>query len=180
VAVSEKTGNPFFETEATYFTFFIGRNPLISKERPYTYVPVRHVPASPDSYEYYGKDLLPNFNAMPTWVYATPHNIQRKTPQNAACTACHENQEYFLTADKVKETELDANQNVIVAGPPPAVTTMLSLTQNAPVIPASHKDIACENCCKTCHDAGIREAPRSPENHIIFTETSCQNCHKQP
>jgi len=178
VAVSEKSGKPFFETEATYPTFFIGRNPLISPDRPYTYVPVRHVPVAPTSYQFYGENLLSNFDALPTWVYSTPHNIQRKTPQNAACTACHENSQYFLTADRVKETELAANQKVIVAAPPAAVDVMLSLAQNAADIPASHKDLACQNCCKVCHDTGIRQAPISPESHAAFTEASCANCHK--
>jgi thiosulfate/3-mercaptopyruvate sulfurtransferase len=178
VAVSDTSGNPYFETEATYTTFFIGRNPIVSEDRPYNYVPVRHVPVAEDSYEYYGKNLLPNFNKAPTWVYATPHNIQRNTPQNASCTACHENAQYFLTADKVAENELAANQNVIVSAPPAAVDVMLSLTVNAPALSPGHKDMACENCCKTCHDTGIRYAPISPENHAGFAENSCANCHK--
>jgi thiosulfate/3-mercaptopyruvate sulfurtransferase len=82
---------------------------------------VRHVPISPTSYEYYGDDLLVNFSALPTWKYATPHNIQRNTPQTEACTNCHENADIFLTADKVLEIELEANAAVIVdevPGPP--------------------------------------------------------------
>jgi thiosulfate/3-mercaptopyruvate sulfurtransferase len=114
VAVSEKTGNPFFETQATYFTFYIGKNPDPNYHRPYEYVVLRHVPVDPDSYDYYGEDLLPNFNSLPTWTYATPHNVQRKTPQNASCTACHGNADIFLTADKIKPEELEANQPVIV------------------------------------------------------------------
>lgn len=114
VAVSEKSGKPFFETEATYFTFLIGLNPRQDEYRPYQYVLLRHVPVSPDSYEYYGEDLLPNFNALPTWVYTTPHNIQLKTPQTESCQACHGNADLFLTADKVAEGELEANQSVIV------------------------------------------------------------------
>ncbi len=121
VAVSEETGSPFFRTEASYLTFFLGRNPLQSEERPYEYVPVRHVPISPTSYQYYGEDLLANFSALPTWKYATPHNIQRNTPQTEACTNCHGNADIFLTADKVLEIELEANAAVIVEevpGPP--------------------------------------------------------------
>jgi thiosulfate/3-mercaptopyruvate sulfurtransferase len=118
-AISEKTGNPFFETDGTYFTFLIGLNPLRSYDRPYKYVPLRHVPATPDGFAFYGADLQPNFNALPTWVNATPHNIQLKTPQTTSCNACHGKPELFLTADKVRPEELEANLKVIM----PAVPT---------------------------------------------------------
>ncbi|MFZ5856995.1 MAG: hypothetical protein ACOYZ6_09195 [Chloroflexota bacterium] len=121
VAVSEKTGNPYFETENTYFTFLIGLNPQRSYTRPYKYVPLRHVPVSPDSFSFYGENLLPNFNALSTWVYATPHNIQLKTPQTESCNACHGNAALFLTADKVNPEEADANSNVIVPEVPAPV-----------------------------------------------------------
>lgn len=121
VAISDKTGNPFFKTDATYMTFFIGLNPTKTEERPYDYVVLRHVPVAPDSYAFYGENLLPNFNNLPTWTYATPHNIQRITPQNQKCDNCHGNPALFLTADKVAPAELDANQPIIVTNPPPAV-----------------------------------------------------------
>jgi thiosulfate/3-mercaptopyruvate sulfurtransferase len=121
VAISSKTGNPFFETQGTYMTFVIGLNNLRSFDRPYKYVPVRHVPIAPTSYEYYGDNLLPNFNSLPTWVYTTPHNIQLKTPQAETCNACHGNPDLFLTADKVQPAELEANLPVIVPEVPPAL-----------------------------------------------------------
>jgi len=114
LAVSEKTGKPFFETEATYSTFLIGLNPQRSYTRPYKYVPLRHVPATPNAFSFYGENLLPNFNSLPTWVYATPHNIQRQTPQAESCNACHGNADIFLTIDKLHPEEVPANQNVIV------------------------------------------------------------------
>jgi thiosulfate/3-mercaptopyruvate sulfurtransferase len=119
VAISETSGNPFFETEASYMGFFIGRNPDPDYHRPYEYIVVRHVPVSPTSYQYYGEELLPNFSLLPTWAYATPHNIQRNTPQTASCNACHGNAQLFLTADKVKPEELQANGPVIVPNVPP-------------------------------------------------------------
>ena len=118
VAVSETTGNPFFKTDATYMSFYIGLNPLKSEDRPYDYVVLRHVPVTAASYQFYGEGLLPNFNALPTWTYATPHNIQRVTPQNQSCESCHGNPALFLTADKVAPEELEANQSVIVTEPP--------------------------------------------------------------
>lgn len=121
VAISETTGNPFFKTEGDYLTFFIGLNPIQDEDRPYQYVPVRHVPIAQDNFAYYGENLLSNFNSLPTWKYTTPHNIQRNTPQNAACENCHGNAEIFLTADKVKQEELEANQPVIVPEVPAPV-----------------------------------------------------------
>ncbi len=121
VAISESSGKPFFETQGSYLTFQIGRNSLQSEARPYKYVPVRHVPISPTSYEYYGQELLVNFNTLSTWKSATPHNIQRNTPQTESCENCHDNPDLFLTVDKVSEEELDANLTVIVEeipGPP--------------------------------------------------------------
>jgi hypothetical protein len=123
VAISDKTGNPFFRTEASYMSFFIGRNPIQNFHRPYEYVVLRHVPVASTSYEYYGENLLPNFDALPTWTYATPHNIQRNTPQTASCNACHGNPDIFLTEDKVTPEELQANQPVIVPEVPPALGT---------------------------------------------------------
>jgi thiosulfate/3-mercaptopyruvate sulfurtransferase len=121
VAISEKSGKPFFETETTYPTFLIGLNPNRSYTRPYKYVPLRHVPISQDSFSFYGADLLPNFEAASTWVYATPHNIQLKTPQAEKCNSCHGNAALYLTLDKVNPLEANANLNVIVTEIPALV-----------------------------------------------------------
>jgi thiosulfate/3-mercaptopyruvate sulfurtransferase len=115
-------GVPFFETAGSYMTFLIGKNPLQSEARPYEYVPLRHVPIDTESFLYYGADLLTNFDALPTWRYATPHNIQRQTPQNESCGSCHGNADVFLTIEKVYEFELEANQSVIVEDIPPLMT----------------------------------------------------------
>lgn len=114
VAISDKTGNPFFATDATYMTFLIGRNAIPSYDRPYAYAPLRHVPVAETSFQFYGENLLPNFDARPTWAYTTPHNIQRETPQAASCDSCHGVAGLFLTADKVAESELNANLSVIM------------------------------------------------------------------
>ncbi len=174
VAISATSGNPFFETEATYSTFLIGRNPNPTVERPYKYVPVRHVPVAPTSYQFYGDNLLPNFNALPTWTYATPHNIQKNTPQNASCTVCHGSDgSIFLTADKVRAEELEANQSVIVSMIPPSIEMFLT----APKTPASHLEHV-SNSCTACHTQGIRNAPVSPEDHTEYSDENCSGCHK--
>ena len=123
VAISETTGSPSYVIEDYYQDFLIGRNPIQSYQRPYRFVPVRHVPIARDSYNIYGDNLLPNFDQLETWTYATPHNIQRNTPQNSSCNACHGNPDVFLTADKVDPDELEANKRVIVDIVPPAITS---------------------------------------------------------
>jgi hypothetical protein len=117
--VAQEDGVPFFKIEPAEMDFKIGRNPLQSADRPWKYVPVRHVPIDRESFAYYGEDLLPNFDALPTWKYATPHNIQRNTPQTETCGACHDNPQFFLTADDVLPEELEANKDVIVEELPP-------------------------------------------------------------
>ena len=61
-----------------------------------------------------------HFDALPTWKYATPHNIQRNTPQNQECNNCHGQTDLFLTADDVDPDELEANKDVIVTEIPAA------------------------------------------------------------
>jgi thiosulfate/3-mercaptopyruvate sulfurtransferase len=118
VAISETTGNPFYATDGSYLTFKIGRNPRQSYDRPYEYVILRHVPVAADSFAFYGDDLLPNLSDLPTWVYATPHNIQRETPQTESCGACHGNADLFLTIDDIAPEEIEANLAVIVDAVP--------------------------------------------------------------
>ena len=119
--VAQQDGVPFFKIEPSVMGFKIGRNPLQSDDRPWEYVPLRHIPIDPDSFAYYGEDLLPNFDALPTWKYATPHNIQRNTPQTETCDACHGNSDVFLTAEDVLPEELEANKDVLVEEIPPAM-----------------------------------------------------------
>ena len=114
----DEEGRAFFETDGSYMTFLIGFNPLQSETRPYEYVPLRHVPIAEDSFAYYGDDLLSNFSALPTWAYATPHNIQLVTPQNSSCDNCHGNKDIFLTLDKIYPNEVEANQALIVTDIP--------------------------------------------------------------
>lgn len=114
-------GEPYFELEESEMGFYLGLNTLQNVERPYQYVPVRHVPIVPDSFAEYGDNLLPNFDNAPTWGYTTPHNIQRITPQTESCDTCHGNPDIFLTADKVDPEELTANSEVIVEQVPGAV-----------------------------------------------------------
>ncbi|MGQ9665683.1 MAG: hypothetical protein ACUVWB_00080 [Anaerolineae bacterium] len=112
--VAQQDGIPYYKIAKTEMNFKIGLNPLRSPERPWKYVVVRHVPIAPDDYEYYGQDLLPNYDALPTWKYATPHTIQRVTPQNQSCTNCHGNPDIFLTEKDLLPYEIKANEGVVV------------------------------------------------------------------
>ena len=114
VSLSDETGNPVFATEGSYLGFYIGKNPIQTYARPYEYVPVRHVPISRTSFDYYEAGMVSNFSARETWVYTTPHNIQRNTPQTQSCNTCHGNSEIFLTVDNIASGELEANREVIV------------------------------------------------------------------
>ena len=70
-------GAAFYKIEPAVMDFKIGLNPKKSEERPWDYVVLRHAPIDPENFAYYGDDILTNFEALPTWKYATPHNIQR-------------------------------------------------------------------------------------------------------
>jgi thiosulfate/3-mercaptopyruvate sulfurtransferase len=110
----DQAGLPYRTSDPTVMEFKIGLNPIRSSSTPYKYVVVRHVPVSENTFSYYGSNLLPDFDALPTWKYATPHNIQLETPQNASCDACHGNDELFLTEDDVRPEEREANKGVIL------------------------------------------------------------------
>jgi hypothetical protein len=110
----DAAGLPCRTSDPSVMDFKIGYNPIISDQIPYKYVVLRHVPTCTGTCDYYGSNLLPNFSALPTWKYATPHNTQLHTPQNESCNACHGNGDLYLTESDVKEDELEANKGVIV------------------------------------------------------------------
>jgi hypothetical protein len=107
-------GFAYFRTEKTEMAFKIGLNPYPSKSRPYKFVTLRHNPVSTKTFAFYVKDGLTNFDAVPTWKPATPHNIQLKTPQNANCKSCHGKKELFLLETDIVPEERAANKGVIV------------------------------------------------------------------
>ncbi len=107
-------GTPYYKIEESVMAVKIGRNPIQSEERPWKWVILRHAPIDPQSFEYYGEDLLPNFDSRPTWLYATPHNIQAQPPQAETCDSCHGNPEVFLTKDDLRPEEVEANAEVVV------------------------------------------------------------------
>ena len=79
----------------------------------------------PDTFAFYGDDILSNFDAAPTWKYATPHNVIRQIklpedavpdspPQARSCNSCHGHEELFLGSGDLEPAEVAANAPVIV------------------------------------------------------------------
>ena len=153
---------PFYSVEEHSTGFYIGKNSLQSGDRPYRYVTVRHVPADPDQFEEYGENLLDEFLNRPTWLYATPHNIQRITPQNETCESCHGNDDVFLTPDKVAPAELDANRGVMVEHAP-ALPENWEQYLNGTAIEGAAPAPAQESAPVTDGDAGFWGEPAPTE-----------------
>ena len=110
--------------EPSTLGFKIGRNPLPDK-RGYDFVVLRHAPVDPSTFADWGLALT-NFAALPTWKYASPHNIRRNTPQTdttgtGSCAAvCHNSETVFLRAADLRDYEVEANAGVVVPdGPAP-------------------------------------------------------------
>ncbi len=96
---------------------------------------LRHVPVDKDVFAYTGvnliEGLIPDMTAAPTWKYATPHTIQRKTAITASCANCHNPTyfaEFWLTdpieagqgwiPSEYQADETTANAGVTVPSPP--------------------------------------------------------------
>jgi thiosulfate/3-mercaptopyruvate sulfurtransferase len=107
-------GLAYFKTEPSKMGFKIGLNPLRSERRPEKFVAVRHIPVDQGLFSYYLDGALTDFDSGPTWKMATPHTIQRNTPQNESCDSCHGNTELFLREAEVRGKYRRANQNVVV------------------------------------------------------------------
>jgi len=100
----------------------IGRN--YDKAAPgagYDYMLVRHEPSDLEVYGHYVEDAFTNFSNTPTWKRTSPHNIQRKTWQNANCNNCHGNRDLFLAETDLLDYEKEANAGVIVKDVPKKV-----------------------------------------------------------
>ncbi|MEJ2055022.1 MAG: multiheme c-type cytochrome [Calditrichaceae bacterium] len=105
-------GLPYFQLDKSEMNFKIGKNLHPTDKNPATFVIVRHVPVNRNIFDFYGKNLLPDFNSLPTWKFSSPHNIQRKTPQNEKCNNCHGNSELFLTEKDIMRDEIKANKDI--------------------------------------------------------------------
>ena len=104
--------------EPSSLGFKIGNNPLPTSLRDYDYVVLRHIPVSPNTFDDWGLSL-PQYDSLPTWKYASPHNIQLITPQTDTtgtgdCDAACHNSDLFLRNADLRDYEINANQDVVV------------------------------------------------------------------
>ncbi|PHS40390.1 MAG: hypothetical protein COB07_04650 [Sulfurovum sp.] len=106
-----KEGHYIRKTSHKSIDFKIGNNTL--KDALIEYTTVRSNPVSRDSFEYFGKNLLPHFDDHPTWKTIAPHNIRRITPQNRSCANCHGNKKLFLQKEDLDENGSKENNAVI-------------------------------------------------------------------
>lgn len=121
---------------ASHQKFKIALNP-IPDVKPYKLATVRQSLMSPDSWDVYGIENMPEFTVRPTYKYTTPHNIQRWTTRTSdsegneyeSCYfGCHirvegdtvYNKEFYLFESDLQDYEIEANQGIIVDGKLPA------------------------------------------------------------
>ena len=100
----------------------IGRN--LRPELPFTTTLLRHVPTTRDMIDRVTglEHTLVNFDRVPTWKTATPHNIQRVTARSSTCAACHNNPNLFLRLRDLAPDDSQANGTVVTAPPLPIPT----------------------------------------------------------
>ncbi len=112
---TDEQGIPYFVTNDDYEDLKIGKNPDKTASSGYEYVLLRHVPVDPKLFDYYIKDGFPRFDSLSTWKKTSPHNIQRKTWQNANCNNCHGQRDLFLSEDDLLDYEKEANAHIVVS-----------------------------------------------------------------
>ena len=111
----DEQGIAYFQNEREVEGMKIGLN--YDKDAPgatYKYMLVRHEPSDLEVFDFYLKDAFTNFDKVPTWKRASPHNIQRKTWQTANCNNCHGNRDLFLSEKDLLDYEKKANAVVVV------------------------------------------------------------------
>jgi thiosulfate/3-mercaptopyruvate sulfurtransferase len=100
-------------------TLKIGRN--TDPNIPHKYTLMRHVPTTSTMIDRLTglANTLVNFDRIPTWKPATPHNIQRVTARSRTCDACHNNANLFLRLQDLDPKGSQANGRVVTAPPRP-------------------------------------------------------------
>ncbi|HAM09202.1 MAG TPA: hypothetical protein DCP74_02720 [Bacteroidales bacterium] len=117
-----------------YMDFKIAANPIPDIKTGYDFTLVRRTLAAPDNWKEYGVAEYSNFNSLPTFNYATPHNIQRwtdrtKISDGGNCTSrCHirkegnvlVNKTLYLFRENLNSWELNATTGITVDGKLPS------------------------------------------------------------
>ena len=112
----DEQGIAYFQNEREVEDMKIGLN--YDKKAPgasYDFMLVRHEPSDLEVFDFYVKDAFTNFDKVPTWKRASPHNIQRKTWQTANCNNCHGKRDLFLSEKDLLDYEKKANSVVVVS-----------------------------------------------------------------
>jgi len=110
----DDAGVAYFVNQMETESFKIGRNyPGTGLDEKF--ILVRHEPTDPEVFAYYVKDGFKNFDALPTWKRASPHNILKRTWRNASCNHCHGERSAFLAESDLLDYEKGANKPVVVA-----------------------------------------------------------------
>lgn len=82
-----------YDIDPSILQLKIARNPSEYRQE-YDIAVVRHTPVDPETFANWGL-TLPEYTSKPTWVYSSPHNVIRSTPQTTVaegigCAAsCH-------------------------------------------------------------------------------------------
>lgn len=111
------------ETDGAYFRSAGSKELLIKFGRntaegyPHDIVTLRNNPVARDSFDHFGTELMPDFDAHPTWKTAAPHNIRRITPQNQSCSSCHDDESLYLAPADIDADDAAANTEVVLPEP---------------------------------------------------------------
>lgn len=119
----------------SYQGYKIAVNPIPDIKKGYKFTLVRRTLAAPDNWEKYGVAQYANFDAFPTYNYASPHNILRWTSRTqvapgAACSVnCHivndgankTNKNLYLFNSDLLEWEKRATGSITVDGKLPSI-----------------------------------------------------------
>ena len=112
---TDEDGIPYFVTNLDFEDMKIGFNPDRIPGNNYKFVLLRHVPVDPKVFDYYVKDGFDRFDVEPTWKRTSPHNIRRRTWQNASCNNCHGQRDLFLSTTDLLDYEKKANFGLTVS-----------------------------------------------------------------
>lgn len=111
---TDENGLAYFTTELDFEDMKIGFNPDRLPGNNYKWALLRHVPVDPEVFAHYVEDGFPRFDVEPTWKRTSPHNIQRRTWQNASCNNCHGQRDLFLSETDLLDYEKKANFGLTV------------------------------------------------------------------
>ncbi|MGQ9820117.1 MAG: hypothetical protein ACUVQ1_09395 [Candidatus Kapaibacteriales bacterium] len=112
----------------SYMDFKIALNPIPEVKKGWKFTLVRRTLAAPDNWKEYGVASYANFDALPTFNFTTPHNIQRWTdrtnvsPGEKCYANCHirrqgdtlVNAQWYLFEKNLYDWELGATKKITV------------------------------------------------------------------